>query len=60
MTMADLQALEIANAIEARQSSRVLVGVLAIDDILKVTAGDAEDVVSTIRNERAIEGVARR
>jgi CBS domain-containing protein len=36
-----------------------LVGVIAIDDILKVIAGDARELVNTIRKERGIEGVAR-
>lgn len=38
---------------------RELVGILAIDEVLKVIAGDAQDVVATIRNERQMEGVAR-
>ena len=38
---------------------RELVGVLAVDDVLKVIAGDAQDVVSTIRGGRQIEGVSR-
>ena len=37
----------------------VLVGVLAIDDILKVLAGDTQDIVSAIANERRAEGRAR-
>jgi len=39
---------------------RELVGILAMDDVLKVIAGDAQQVVNVIRNERQIEGVARR
>jgi CBS domain-containing protein len=38
---------------------RELVGVLAIDDVLKVIAGDAQDVVSTIRSGRQMEGESR-
>jgi CBS domain-containing protein len=38
---------------------RGLVGILAIDDVLKVVVGDAQEVVSTICNERQMEGVAR-
>jgi predicted transcriptional regulator len=36
-----------------------LVGILATDDILKVIAGDAQDLARTIQTEREIEGVAR-
>jgi CBS domain-containing protein len=36
-----------------------LVGVIAIDDILKVIAGEAQDVATTIRTELGIEAVAR-
>jgi CBS domain-containing protein len=36
-----------------------LVGVIALDDVLKVIAGDAQDLVNAIRNEREVEGVAR-
>jgi len=39
---------------------RELVGVLAMDDVLKVIAGDAQQVVNVIRNARQIEGVTRR
>jgi CBS domain-containing protein len=38
---------------------RELVGIVAIDDVLKVFAGDAQEVVKVIRNERQIEGVTR-
>jgi CBS domain-containing protein len=38
---------------------RELVGILAIDDVLKVIAGDAEDVVSTVRSGRRMEGESR-
>jgi CBS domain-containing protein len=38
---------------------RELVGILAIDDVLKVIAGDAQDVVSTIRSGRRMEGESR-
>ena len=38
---------------------RELVGILAIDDVLKVIAGDAQDVVSTIRSGRQMEGESR-
>jgi CBS domain-containing protein len=38
---------------------RELVGVLAIDDVLKVIAGDAQDVVCTIRGGRRLEGESR-
>jgi CBS domain-containing protein len=38
---------------------RELVGVLAIDDVLKVIAGDAQDVVSAIRSGRRMEGESR-
>jgi CBS domain-containing protein len=38
---------------------RELVGILAIDDVLKVIAGDAQDVVSTIRSGRRLEGESR-
>jgi CBS domain-containing protein len=38
---------------------RELVGILATDDVLKVIAGDTQDVVSAICNERQIEGVQR-
>jgi CBS domain-containing protein len=38
---------------------RELVGIIAIDDILRALAGDARDVVELMRNERRIEGVAR-
>jgi CBS domain-containing protein len=38
---------------------RELVGILAIDDVLKVIAGDAQDVVSTIRGGRRMEGESR-
>jgi len=36
-----------------------LVGILAIDDVLRVIAGDAQDVVSTIRSGRRMEGESR-
>ena len=38
---------------------RELVGILAIDEVLKVIAGDAQDVVSTIRSGRRMEGESR-
>jgi CBS domain-containing protein len=38
---------------------RELVGILAIDDVLEVIAGDAQEVVNVVRNERQIEGVRR-
>jgi CBS domain-containing protein len=38
---------------------RELVGILAMDDVLKVIAGNAQQVVNMIRNERQIEGVIR-
>ena len=38
---------------------RELVGILAIDDVLRVIAGDAQDVVSTIRSGRRMEGESR-
>jgi CBS domain-containing protein len=38
---------------------RELVGILALDDVLRVIAGDAQDVVSTIRTERQVEGGMR-
>ena len=38
---------------------RELVGILAIDDVLKVIAGDAQDVVSTIRSGPRMEGESR-
>jgi CBS domain-containing protein len=38
---------------------RELVGILAIDDVLRVIAGDAQDVVSTIRSGRQMEGESR-
>jgi CBS domain-containing protein len=38
---------------------RELVGVLAMDDVLKVIAGDAQDVVSAIRSGRQMEGESR-
>ena len=38
---------------------RELVGILAIDDVLRVIAGDAQDVVSTIRSGRRREGESR-
>jgi predicted transcriptional regulator len=34
-----------------------LVGILAIDDLLKVIAGDAQQLVDAIGKERQIEGV---
>lgn len=40
-------------------ASREAVGVLAIDDVLKVIAGDAQEVVNAIANERQNEGVGR-
>ena len=36
-----------------------LVGILASDDILQVIAGDAQDLVATIRDERQVEGRLR-
>jgi len=36
-----------------------LVGVLSIDDVLEVLAGDLRDVAVSIRNERIIEGALR-
>jgi CBS domain-containing protein len=36
-----------------------LVGILAMDDVLKVIAANAQQVVNVIRNERQIEGVTR-
>ena len=36
-----------------------LVGILAMDDVLKVIAGNAQQVLNVIRNERQIEGVIR-
>jgi len=38
---------------------RELVGILAIDDVLRVIAGDAQDVVSTIRSGPRMEGESR-
>jgi CBS domain-containing protein len=38
---------------------RELVGILAMDDVLQVMAGDAQEVVKVIRKERQIEGVTR-
>ena len=38
---------------------RELVGILAVDDVLKVIAGDAQDVVFTIRTGRQMEGESR-
>jgi CBS domain-containing protein len=38
---------------------RELVGILAIDDVLNVIAGDAQDVVSAIRSGRQLEGESR-
>ena len=40
-------------------AGREVVGVLAIDDVLRVIAGDAQDVVNAIANERQKEGVGR-
>jgi len=36
-----------------------VVGVISLDDVLKDIAGDAQDIVAAIRNERKIEGTAR-
>lgn len=36
-----------------------LSGILAIDDILAVIAGDAQDIASTIRTQRQVEGTVR-
>jgi hypothetical protein len=36
-----------------------LVGVVAADDALKVIAGDARDVVTTVRNEYQLEARKR-
>lgn len=36
-----------------------LIGVLSLDDLLKVIAGDAQHVVAAIRNERQTEGLLR-
>jgi len=36
-----------------------LVGVLSIDDVLKGIAGDTQDIVAAMRNERQIEGTSR-
>jgi CBS domain-containing protein len=38
---------------------RELVGILAMDDVLKVIAGNVQQVVNLIGNERQIEGVTR-
>ena len=38
---------------------RELVGILAMDDMLQVMAGDAQEVVKVIHKERQIEGVTR-
>jgi CBS domain-containing protein len=38
---------------------RELVGILATDDVLKVIAGDSQDIVGAIRKERQIEGAQR-
>ena len=38
---------------------RELVGILAIDDVLTVISGDAQDVVSAIRGGRQMEGESR-
>ena len=36
-----------------------LVGVLSFDDLLKVVAGEAQDMAAAVRNERQIEGAPR-
>jgi CBS domain-containing protein len=36
-----------------------LVGVLSFDDLLKVIAGETQDLVAAIRSERQIEGLTR-
>ncbi len=36
-----------------------LVGVLSFDDLLKVVAGETQDMVAAVRSERQIEGAAR-
>lgn len=36
-----------------------LMGVLSLDDLLKVIAGDTQSVVAAIRNERQLEGMLR-
>jgi CBS domain-containing protein len=36
-----------------------LIGVLSLDDLFKVIAGDAQHVVAAIRNERQTEGLLR-
>jgi CBS domain-containing protein len=38
---------------------RELVGLLAMDDLLQVIAGDAQEVVNAIRKEQLMEGVTR-
>jgi len=38
---------------------RELVGILAIDDVLQLIAGGAQEVVNTIRKERLMESVTR-
>ena len=38
---------------------RELVGILAMDDLLQVIAGDAQEVVNAIRKERLMEAVTR-
>jgi CBS domain-containing protein len=40
-------------------SRRELVGILAIDDVLRAIADDAQDVVNVIAHERQVEGAAR-
>jgi CBS domain-containing protein len=36
-----------------------LVGVLSFDELLKVVAGETQDMVAAVRSERQIEGAAR-
>jgi len=36
-----------------------LIGILSIDDVLEVLAGDLQDVSRSIRNERMVEGLRR-
>jgi len=38
---------------------RELVGILALDDVLQVIAGDAQEIVTAIHKGRQIEGVTR-
>jgi len=36
-----------------------LIGVLSLDDVLEVLAGELQNIAGSIRNERAIEGSLR-